>query len=134
MTTPSQGSTEPPIPTDAELRILRVLWERGGSTVREVLDELPGDRNVGYTTVLKLLQIMHEKGLVARDERARTHVYTARVAEQRTERRLVSDLIDRAFSGSAATLVMRALADRAATPEELAEIRRLIDRLEEGAT
>jgi BlaI family transcriptional regulator, penicillinase repressor len=130
--TASQEFTEPPIPTDAELRILRVLWERGASTVREVLDELSGDRNVGYTTVLKLLQIMHEKRLVARDERARTHVYTARVAEQRTERRLVSDLIDRAFSGSAATLVMRALADRAATPEELAEIRRLIDRLEEG--
>ena len=134
MTTASQESIEPPIPTDAELRILRVLWERGGCTVRDVLDDLSGDRSVGYTTVLKLLQIMYEKGLVARDERARTHVYTARVAEQRTERRLVSDLIDRAFSGSAATLVMRALADRAATPEELAEIRRLIDRLEEGAT
>ena len=134
MTTASQDFNEPPIPTDAELRILRVLWERGASTVREVLDELPGDRSVGYTTVLKLLQIMHEKGLVGRDERARTHVYTARVAEGRTERRLVSDLIDRAFSGSAAALVMRALDDRAATAEELEEIRRLIDRLQEGGT
>jgi predicted transcriptional regulator len=131
MTTGSQGMNEPPIPTDAELRILRVLWERGASTVREVLEELPGERPVGYTTVLKLLQIMHEKGLVARDEGARTHVYTARVAEQRTERRLVSDLIERAFSGSAATLVMRALSDRPATAEELEEIRRLIDRLQE---
>ena len=100
--------------------------------MREVLEELPGDRSVGYTTVLKLLQIMHEKGLVARDERARTHVYTARVADRRTERRLVSELIDRAFAGSAAALVMRALDDRAATPEELEEIRRLIDRLQEG--
>ena len=131
MTTASPDMNEPPIPTDAELRILRVLWERGASTVREVLEELPDERPVGYTTVLKLLQIMHEKGLVARDERARTHVYSAGVAEQRTERRLVSDLIERAFSGSAATLVMRALADRPASAEELEEIRRLIDRLQE---
>jgi BlaI family transcriptional regulator, penicillinase repressor len=132
MTNASREINEPPIPTDAELRILRVLWEKGPSTVREVLDELPGERPVGYTTVLKLLQIMHEKGLVERDDRARTHVYTAREAEQRTERRLVSDLIERAFSGSAATLVMRALSDRKASAEELEEIRRLIDRLQGG--
>ena len=129
--TARQGDEGPPIPTDAELRILRVLWERGACTVREVLEELPDGRPVGYTTVLKLLQIMHEKGLVARDERARTHVYTARVAEQPTERRLVSDLIERAFSGSAATLVMHALSDQPASAEELEEIRRLIDRLQE---
>ena len=130
MTTASQGSTEPPIPTDAELRILRVLWERGGCTVRVVLDELPGERSVGYSTVLKLLQIMHEKGLVERDEGTRTHVYAAGVAEQRTERRLVSDLIDRAFAGSAQALVLRALSERRASPRELEEIRELIDRLQ----
>ena len=132
MTIDSDEIHEPPLPTDAELRILRVLWDRGPSTVREVLDRMPEDRPVGYTTVLKLLQIMHEKGLVGRDEEGRSHVYSARVAEQRTERRLVSDLIDRAFSGSAEVLVLRALSERRASPEELEEIRRLIDRLQGG--
>lgn len=118
------------MPTDAELRILRVLWRQGPSTVREVLDALSPEQAVGYTTVLKLLQIMHEKGLVERDEGARTHVYRAAVAQQTTERRLVGDLVDRAFAGSSAKLVMRALSTRAATAEELVEIRRMIDELE----
>lgn len=98
-----------PIPTDAELALLPILWSEGPSTVREVLESLPRERRVGYTTVLKLLQIRAEKGLVEGDETERTHVYRARVAEQGTERRLVADLADRAFEGSTARLVMRAL-------------------------
>lgn len=127
MSLPSQ-----PIPTDAELSLLRILWREGPCTVREVLEALPEERRVGYTTVLKILQIMHEKGLVERDESERTHVYRARVAEPGTERRLVADLADRVFGGSTTRLVMRALAERRASPEELEEIRRLLDGLEEG--
>src|ERR1700759_4127320 len=93
-----------PRPTDAELAILRVLWERGPSTVRQVHDVLARDRQEGYTTPLKLLQIMTEKGLVDRDERDRTHVYRARVGEEQTQRQLVRDLVDRAFGGSASKL------------------------------
>lgn len=130
---PSPHHPEPPIPTAAELGILRVLWREGPSTVRRVLEALPGERTIGYTTVLKLLQIMHDKGLVTRDESTRTHVYRAAVAERQTERRLVADLLDRAFSGSLERLVMRALPEERATPEEAEEIRRLIRRLEEEA-
>lgn len=131
MTTKQTGSNgAPPLPTDAELGILQVLWRRGPSTVREVLGELGRERPVGYTTVLKLLQIMHEKGLVERDESERSHRYRAAVAEQVTQRRLVGDLIDRGFEGSAGRLVLRALSARRATPEELSEIRRLLDELE----
>ena len=131
MTTKQTGSNgAPPLPTDAELGILQVLWRRGPSTVREVLGELGRERPVGYTTVLKLLQIMHEKGLVERDESERSHRYRAAVAEQATQRRLVGDLIDRGFEGSAGRLVLRALSARRATPEELSEIRRLLDELE----
>jgi predicted transcriptional regulator len=113
-------------PTDAELAILRVLWERGPSTVRQITEILGKD--TGYTTVLKLLQIMTEKRLVRRDERERTHVYDAAYSEEETQRQLVTDLLDRAFGGSAAKLVLQALADRQATPEELLEIRNLIDK------
>ena len=118
----------PPRPTDAELAILRVLWERGPATVREVHESLAGDRATGYTTTLKLMQIMAEKGLVTRDESARTHVYEARASRDRTQRQLVNDLIDRAFGGSAAALVLQALSAQPASDEELVEIRRLIDR------
>src|SRR5919204_6817921 len=114
-------------PTDAELAILRVLWARGPSTVRQVTDAI--GRDVGYTTVLKLLQIMTEKRLVRRDETLRTHVYEAAYSEDQTQRQLVSDLVDRAFGGSAAKLVMQALAGRPTPPEELAAIRRLIGQL-----
>lgn len=124
-----EGSATP-LPTDAELGILQVLWRRGASTVRDVKEELEREREVGYTTVLKLLQIMFEKGLVERDESERSHRYTAAVAETATERRLVGDLIDRGFSGSAGRLVLRALSARKASADELAEIRRLIDELE----
>jgi predicted transcriptional regulator len=113
-------------PTDAELAILRVLWTHGPSTVRQVADALGNE--TGYTTVLKLLQIMTEKGLVRRDERTRTHVYHAAHTEDQTQRQLVADLLERAFGGSAAKLVLQALAARRASPEELAEIRRLLDQ------
>jgi predicted transcriptional regulator len=119
-----------PLPTDAELAILQVLWRDGPQTVREVLEHLRKDRKVGYTTVLKLLQIMHEKGLVERDESSRSHVYEPAVAEKGTETRLVSELIDRGFSGSAGRLVLRALSTRPATATEIQEIRQLLDRLE----
>lgn len=114
-------------PTDAELAILRVLWSRGASTVRQVHEVLSRERPTAYTTALKLLQIMTEKGLVRRDESDRTHVYHARLSEEQTQRQLVRDLLDRAFGGSASKLVMQALAARRASPEELTEIRKLID-------
>ncbi|OFW11123.1 MAG: transcriptional regulator [Acidobacteria bacterium RIFCSPLOWO2_02_FULL_67_36] len=115
-----------PRPTDAELAILRVLWDRGPSTVRHVHEALAGSRETGYTTTLKLMQIMAEKGLVTRDESSRTHVYDARVSRDVTQRQLVSDLLDRAFGGSAAALVLQALSAQPASSRELAEIQRLI--------
>src|SRR5436189_5376968 len=121
---------QPPRPTDAELAILGVLWERGASTVRDVHDELNRRAPTGYTTVLKLLQIMTEKGLVVRDETQRAHIYEARYSEQKTQRQLLSDLADRAFRGSAAKLVMQALSGQRATSEELGEIRELLEKLE----
>ena len=115
-----------PRPTDAELAILRVLWERGPATVRQVHEALAGARETGYTTTLKLMQIMTDKGLVTRDESARTHVYVARLSQDQTQRQLVSDLMDRAFGGRSAALVMHALSAQPASADELAEIRRLI--------
>jgi BlaI family transcriptional regulator, penicillinase repressor len=112
-------------PTDAELAILRVLWARGPSTVRHVVEAL--GRDTGYTTALKLLQIMTEKRLVRRDESERTHVYEAAYTEDQTQQQLVGDLLDRVFDGSAAKLVLQALATRRTTPEELAEIKKLLD-------
>jgi len=116
-----------PRPTDGELAILRVLWARGPSTVRQIHDVLSRDRPGAYTTTLKLLQIMTEKGLVRRDEADRSHVYESRMTEGQTQRQLVGDLLDRAFGGSASKLVLQALAARRATAEELGEIRRLLD-------
>lgn len=121
-------------PTDAELAILRVLWAQGPSTVREVAEEM--GREGAYTTVLKLLQIMTDKGLVRRDESARTHVYRAARTERATQRQLVRDLADRAFGGSAGRLVMQALAAKKASPHEIAEIREWLaeqERKREGA-
>jgi predicted transcriptional regulator len=117
-----------PRPTDAELAILRVLWDRGPSTVRQVHDVLSSGRPAAYTTSLKLLQIMTEKGLVERDERDRTHVYRARLSEEQTQRQLVRDLADRAFGGSAAKLVLQALASKHASADELREIRSMLDK------
>lgn len=116
-------------PTAAELEILRALWRLGPSTVRDVHEALR-ERHVGYTTVLKLLQIMTEKGLVKRDESQRAHVYEARVPQEQTETQLVRDLVDRAFGGSPGRLVMQALSSRKATPEERDRIRQLLDELE----
>ena len=121
---------QPPRPTDAELAILGVLWQRGPSTVRDVHEELNRDGKTGYTTILKLLQIMTEKGLVVRDETQRAHIYEASHSEQKTQRQLLGDLADRAFGGSAAKLVMQALSGRKATAEELGAIRELLERLE----
>jgi predicted transcriptional regulator len=121
-----------PRPTDAELTILRVLWERGPSTVRQVHEALSRERPAASTTSLKLLQIMTEKGLVRRDETDRTHVYHSRLTEEQTQRQLIRDLLDRAFGGSASKLVMQALATKRASAEELVEIRRLLDGRQEG--
>ncbi len=120
-----------PRPTDAELAILRVLWERGKSTVRQVHEALLGARETGYTTTLKLMQIMADKGLVTRDESARTHVYAAKLTQDQTQRQLVTDLLDRAFGGRSAALVMHALSAQPASSEELVEIRRLIEQYKE---
>ena len=122
-----------PRPTDAELAILRVLWERGPSTVRQVHEVLATrDRPTAYTTALKLLQIMTEKGLVRRDESDRTHVYHSRLSEEQTQRQLVRDLLERAFGGSPSKLVMQALNAKRATAEELSEIRKLIEAKREA--
>jgi len=120
----------PPRPTDAELGILRVLWRRGPSTVRDVHEDLTRESNSGYTTVLKLLQIMTEKGLVVRDETERAHVYESRYGEQKTQRQLLADLAERAFGGSATKLVMQALSGRKSNAAELNAIRELLDTLE----
>jgi predicted transcriptional regulator len=120
-------------PTDAELAILRVLWERGPSTVRAVTNSLNRDRVTGYTTALKLLQIMLDKGLVARDESERTHIYRAKSSEEKTQKQLVADLLNRAFGGSAQKMVMQALSANKASKEELAEIQKLIDSMKGGS-
>jgi predicted transcriptional regulator len=122
--------SRPPQPTGAELEILRVLWRRGRATVREVQDALPRGDQLAYTTVLKLLQIMAEKRLVTRDAAARQHVYRAAVPESGVKRRLVKDLLDRAFDGSAMGLVMQALSAKPATPDELRQLRALLDEME----
>jgi predicted transcriptional regulator len=119
-----------PQPTPAELGILTVLWRRGSGTVREIHEAL--DSTVGYTTVLKLLQIMTTKGLVTRKEAGRTHIYEAAMTEDATQRRMVNDLVDRAFGGSALRLVMQALSTKPATPEEREEIRRLLNEMNGG--
>lgn len=114
-----------PKPTEAEIAILGILWRRGPSTVRQVLQEM--ERETGYTTVLKLMQIMTEKGLLLRDEEERSHVYRAAAPESQTLRRLAGDLLDRAFGGSAKKLLLAALSARRASDKELEEMRRLIE-------
>lgn len=127
-------SQQIPRPTDAELAILQVLWERGPSTVRQVQETLSQHRKTGYTTVLKFLQIMTEKGLVVRDESQRSHIYNARQPQGQTQRQFVGDLLERVFDGSAHNLVMQALSAKETSPEDLAQIRRLLDQLEGGAS
>ena len=120
-------------PTDAELELLRVLWERGPSTVRDVHEALPKSKSTRYTTTLKILQNMTDKGLVTRDESRRSHVYKAAAAAEKTQRQLVRHLLQGAFGGSPARLVMQALSEERASPEELEEIRQLLDKLNPGA-
>jgi BlaI family transcriptional regulator, penicillinase repressor len=121
-----------PMPTDAELAILKVLWERGSATVREVHEALGGERQTRYTTTLKQLQLMAEKGLVRRDETARSHVYEAAIEESDTLQRVAGDLVRRVFDGSARKLILHALGGRRTSPEELARIREMLDELERG--
>ena len=119
-------------PTPAELGILRVLWRNGPGTVREIQSALSEEDPTGYTTVLKFLQIMHGKGLVDRDESRRAHVYRARLSQDEAQRRMTTQLIDRVFDGSTSKLVLAALGDEPpASAEELAEIRQLLNRLED---
>jgi predicted transcriptional regulator len=124
----AQKSSPLPYPTDSELAILQVLWRRGPSSVREVWEEL-GQKS-GYTTVLKLMQIMREKQLVRRDDRELTHVYEAAVTREKTEQHLVGELIDRAFSGSASKLMLRALTAKPVSSDELKAIRDLLAQAE----
>jgi BlaI family penicillinase repressor len=124
----SKAPAPPPLPTDAEIAILAVLWRQGASTVREVHEAL--GKNSGYTTTLKLMQLMFEKGLVVRNERYRSHLYEARAPKEQTQRQIAGDLLKRAFEGSAKSLVLGALAAQPASGKHLAEIRSLLDDFE----
>lgn len=119
-------------PTDSELEILQILWAKGPCTVREVNEELNLKKETGYTTTLKIMQIMTEKGLLTRDESRRTHVYSAAVQEQEMQKQLLDKFLDSVFKGSAADLVMQALGNGKTSAEELHEIRKLIDQMEKG--
>lgn len=122
-----------PRPTEAELEILNVLWARGGGTVREVHEALYRDIGGGYTAALKLMQVMHAKGLVERDETQRAHVYKAAVSKERTQKRFLREMVQRVFDGSSSQLVLRALGSQHSSREELREIRDLLDRLDREA-
>jgi BlaI family penicillinase repressor len=123
----------PPRPTDAELEILTVLWSRGPGTVREIHETIALRKPTQYTTVLKMLQIMTEKGLVRRDEKQRAHLYRAARPREWTQKQLAGDLLQRGFNGSAAHLLQGALSARKTTREELAELRQLLDEFGKGA-
>ena len=123
----------PPRPTDAELEILTVLWSRGPSTVRDIHETIAARKPTQYTTVLKMLQIMAEKGLVHRDEAQRAHIYEAARAREWTQKQLAGDLLERGFNGSATRLMQGALAGRKTSRAELAELRKLLDDYEKGA-
>src|SRR5215813_1022567 len=116
-------------PTESELEILQILWTRGLATVREVHEELAKTKDAGYTTTLKLMQIMHEKGLVKRDDSMRTHVYQAAVNKEHTQKHLLIKMIDSLFGGSSTQLVIQALGEHKASPEELERIQALLDNL-----
>ena len=127
------GKNEARKPTEAELGILHVLWERGPSTVREVHEALYRNEGAGYTTALKLLQVMHAKGLVLRDDSERAHLYRPALSKERTQKQFLVDIVQRVFDGSPSQLVLRALGSRPkATREELDEIRALLDRLDDS--
>src|SRR5579872_1068230 len=126
-------ASTPRRPTEGELAILQVLWDGGPQSVRDILHILNETKPTGYTTVLKLIQIMTEKGLVERDESVRPQIYRARYSQEHTQRQLVRDLMQRAFGGSVKALVLQALAGRKSTPEELAEMERLLEKFEGGS-
>jgi BlaI family transcriptional regulator, penicillinase repressor len=127
-----QRTSQLPRPTDAELAILGVLWNHGPCTVRKVQEVLNARRPTGYTTALKLMQIMTDKGLLTRDESQRTHIYRPRVSIEETQQGLVRDLLDRAFAGAAEQFVLRVLSAKKVSREELAKIRELLDQIERG--
>jgi BlaI family penicillinase repressor len=116
-------------PTESELEILQILWEKGRATVREVHEILEKSKDVGYTSTLKLMQIMHEKGLVDRDTSSKTHIYSAKINQEKTQQQLVNKMIDNVFNGSAARLVMQALGNNSASEAELEEIKKYLDNL-----
>jgi predicted transcriptional regulator len=126
-------SRQPPRPTEAELEILTVLWSRGPSTVRDVHETISRRKATQYSTVLKFMQIMAEKGLVRRNEKQRAHIYEAAQPREWTQQRLAGDLLQRAFAGSATNLLMGALSARKASKQELAELRKMLDEYEKGA-
>jgi len=117
-------------PTDSELEILNILWEKGPSTVREVHEILEKSKDAGYTTTLKLMQIMHEKGLLNRDTTNKTHVYTATISQENTQEQLVKRMIDNVFNGSATQLVMQALGNHKANAKELEQIKEYLEQIE----
>jgi predicted transcriptional regulator len=123
-------ASKPPRPTEGELAILQVLWTEGPLSVRDITRVMNQSKETGYTTVLKLLQIMTEKGLVTRDESVRPQIYRAKYSQQHTQRRLLGELMDRAFGGSVKALVLQALADKRSSPEDLKAMEELLDRLE----
>jgi len=116
-------------PTESELEILQILWEKGTCTVRDVHEVLEKTKDAGYTTTLKLMQIMHEKGLVERDTSAKTHIYKALINQQKTQQHLVNKMINNVFNGSAARLVMQALGNHSASKEEIDSIKDYLDQL-----
>jgi BlaI family penicillinase repressor len=116
-------------PTESELEILQILWEKGTCTVRDVHEVLEKTKDAGYTTTLKLMQIMHEKGLVERDTSAKTHIYKALINQQKTQQHLVNKMINNVFNGSAARLVMQALGNHSASKEEIDSIKEYLDQL-----
>ena len=118
-------------PTDAEFKILGVIWNRQSATVREVFNHLSENEEIGYTTVLKLMQIMTDKGLLKRDTSVKPQVYRAAVPQKQTQGMLLNDLLDRAFSGAPGPLVLQALSMKKSSPEELRQIREMLDKLED---
>jgi BlaI family transcriptional regulator, penicillinase repressor len=128
------ASAASPQPTEVELRILRILWEYGDSTARQVHNRLAEDRNTNYSTTVKMLSIMLDKGLVRRDDSVRPQRFRAAATRKRTQQRILKDVIQKVYNGSAGSLVLQALASRKASPKELAEIRQLLNELEEDAS
>ncbi len=124
-------STKTIKPTESELEILQVLWEKDKASVREVHEELLMSKDVGYTTTLKLMQIMHEKGLVKRDDSYKTHIYQASVSKEKTQKHLLGKMINNLFGGSPAELVLQALGNHKASPAELEEIQQLLNNLKD---